>query len=75
MQKYGTAQVIENTNNVYNIFKYAHKLNSDLFRDMKIEEVTEKLIQFVKPADAISVKMLKDRITAYSATYDTGILF
>lgn len=75
MGKYGTAQVIEKTNNVYNVFKYVHKLNPERFRGQEINEVVSELIGFVKPTAAVSVALLKDRITMYSSTYDTGILF
>lgn len=70
------AQMIERTNNMYNIFKYIVQLNEYRFKDMGIDTVIDWLINFagIDPS-YISRQYLAQRITAYCNEYDTGIYY
>lgn len=71
-----TAELIERTNNVYNIFKYIVALNQYRFADMHIDTVIDFLINFtgIDPS-YISRQYLAKRIISYCNEYDTGIFF
>lgn len=70
------AEIIERTNNVYNIFKFACQLDQYRFKDMALDEVIDLLEDFAEiDPTYISRQYLTERITAYCEAYDTGIYY
>lgn len=76
MENITAAQIIEKTNNVYNIFKYAVQLNADRFKGHTLRYVVHMLEEFTGiDGRYINEKILRTRIRVYCETYpNVGIV-
>lgn len=76
-----TAEIIDRTNSVYNIFKHTVRLNQRRFADMDIQTVADFLVTTAGVNyDTISREQLVNRIRNYCIDaevneYDTGIYY
>ena len=71
-----TAEIIDRSNSVYNIFKHTVRLNQYRFSGMTSAEAADLLIELIGTDPSYIAKdYLVKRIEAYSDENDTGIYY